>query len=716
MRELHLSFALPWWFALLSIALAAALALWAYARTRPALEERQRLLLGSLRFLALVALLLALWQPLMSLVNTTEQAPRVAILLDNSASMALRDASGERALHYRKLLAQLEPVLTAPTALLARFDATVHPLNQWHPDSLRLDGGATDIAYALRWVAAESRTTPIGAVLLLSDGIPTAGGSPLQEVAALGKPIIAVLVGDTTPVADLAVHSLLSNEQLLLGSTTPLYATIRASNIPERSVTVELWENSRRLARQQLQLRPEQSEYTLRFDYTPEREGLVRLSIRIAPQPEELNTRNNSATRFVEVVRAQRRILLFAGSPSPDVAFLRRELEQIPGIAISTFVHKQGEEFYEGIPSEALLRAADAALLLDFPIRSTPEPLLERLAERARQGMPIAWIAGPLLDYAKLRRLEGVLPMSLRLVRQSESTAQLLPTPFGRSHPIFGNELPSSAWQEQPPIFRMDWSVQPKPEAQVLALSSPGAEPMLLLYDLPPLRSLALLGYGIHRWKLLGFAAAQLQNPSPPDVLTLFARNLLQWLLLSPQQRLVRIRPGKPFYTAGEPVEFWATVVDPTGAPVDAATVQLLLSSGETRQELLLEPLGGGTYRTQLQLSPGYYAFQGTATLQGERLGSDRGTVTVGTHELEYRQLHADAALLRALAERSGGALLTASTIQEVPELLKRLPALRPQVFTQRREIALWHSPWLLSLVIVLLSSEWLLRRRWRLP
>jgi hypothetical protein len=716
MRELHLSFALPWWFALLSIAIAAALALWAYARTRPALEERRRLLLGSLRFLALVALLLALWQPLMSLVSSTEQAPRLAILLDNSASMALRDASGERAPRYRKLLAQLEPVLTAPNALVARFDATVHPLNQWHPDSLRLDGGATDIAYALRWVAAESRTTPIGTVLLLSDGVPTAGGSPLQEVATLGKPIIAVLVGDTTPVADLAVHSLLSNEQLLLGSTAPLYATIRASNMPERSVTVELWENSRRLAQQQLQLRPEQSEYTLRFDYTPEREGLVRLSIRIAPQPEELNTRNNSATRFVEVLRAQRRILLFAGSPSPDLAFLRQELERIPGIAISTFVHKQGEEFYEGVPSEALLRAADAAILLDFPIRSTPEPLLERLAERARQGMPIAWIAGPLLDYGKLRRLEGVLPMTLRLVRQSEQTAQLLPTPFGRSHPLVGSELPAAAWEQQPPLFRMDWSVQPKPEAQVLALSSPGAEPMLLVYDLPPLRSLALLGYGIHRWKLLGFAALPQQSPSPPDVLAHFARNLLQWLLLSPQQRLVRIRPGKPFYTAGEPVEFWATVVDPTGAAVDAATVQLLLSSGQTRQELLLEPLGGGTYRAQVQLPPGYYAFQGTATLQGERLGSDRGTVTVGTHELEYRQLHADAVLLRALAERSGGALLTASTIQELPELLKRLPALRPQVFTQRREIALWHSPWLLSVVIALLSSEWLLRRRWRLP
>ncbi|MCS7170338.1 MAG: VWA domain-containing protein, partial [Candidatus Kapabacteria bacterium] len=438
MHEITLNFATPWWVAVTTLFIALGISLWAYWNPFPPLPTRQRWTLRALRALALAALILALWQPVIGMLTTHHEEPQVAILLDNSASMRLRDASGSRDEQYRKALLQLHTALRGPTSRLARFDATVHPLEQWHPDSLTLDGAATDIAQALRWAASEAHNAHVRAVLLITDGVATAGESPLGEAEALGIPIVGILVGDTMPTRDLSVQSLIANDRVPLGSQTPVYATLTAESLGQQTVRVELWENGRRIGEEVLSIRPEQSSYTLRFDYHPQSEGIHRLRVRAASLPQETNLRNNEASTFVEVVRLRRRIIMFAGSPSPDFAFLRRELQRNPLIELSTFVHKDITSFYEGEPSPAILRQADAFILVDFPTRSTPESLLQSIVERALRGASLAWLAGPLTDRAKLRYIEPALPVTSSTTsaeRELHTTISLAPT--GMTHPLF---------------------------------------------------------------------------------------------------------------------------------------------------------------------------------------------------------------------------------------------------------------------------------------
>ena len=722
MHDYSLGFALPWWGILATALLAVGVSLWAYGRPAAPLLPRQRLQLGMLRAIALIALVAALWQPLVAILSTQEQPPRVAVLLDNSASMRLQDASGSREMQYRRALEHLRPLLNTPRALLLRFDASVQPLEQWHPDSLRLDGIATDFAHALRWVSTESRTHNLRAVLIVSDGVATAGGSPLPEAEATALPIIGVLVGDTTPQRDAAVENLLANERIPLGSQSQVYASIRAEDLGGHTAQIEFWEDGQRRASTTLALRPDQRLYTVRFPYKPQTEGVHRLRVRVAPLPGERSVRNNEARTFVNVVRLQRRVVLFAGSPSPDLAFLRRELQRNPLLQLSTFVQKEASgSFYEGTPTASSLQQADAVLLLDFPTRSTPEPLVRALAEIVSRGCPIAWFAGPLTDMGKLRALESGLPISpMAATASREFTASVMLTPTGASHPLL--RLPEGmsveSWHQLPPVFAFRNLAQPKPSAEVLAIAHAGTvrEPFLVAQQQSP-RSVAVLGYGLYRWKLMGHSTAS-PGDSAGDHLASFATHLIEWLLATPREPLVQIRTTKRLYRLGEPVEFWASVSDPLGNPVDNATVHLRITAdGGARHELVLSPSGHGIYQGALsELPAGEYTVTGEALLRGERLGTDHGHFGIGDIGLEERSLRADAELLRLLAERTGGALFGADSAARAWEFIQRLPGFRPVVTTVRREIALWHSPWLLVLALTALSAEWILRRRWGLP
>ena len=107
---------IPWWGVAAAVLAAATIAWWAYARPPVDLTRRQRTILTALRLCALLVVLFVLLRPL-----RTEPVPAgggvVAVLVDHSRSMAVRDAGGmprmevARELVRDRLLPALEEVI-----------------------------------------------------------------------------------------------------------------------------------------------------------------------------------------------------------------------------------------------------------------------------------------------------------------------------------------------------------------------------------------------------------------------------------------------------------------------------------------------------------------------------------------------------------------------------------------------------------------------------
>src|SRR5258708_17460818 len=135
--------------------------------------------------LLVAVLLLMLWQPGMSISTLKQQQNIVAVLLDDSASMALADGGAVRRDEVRKTL---EGGLLE--SLKKRFQVRYYKVSD-HLErsedykSLKNEKTSSRIADGLKQIAAETGSLPIGGVVLLSDGADTGGGIDRETVNAL---------------------------------------------------------------------------------------------------------------------------------------------------------------------------------------------------------------------------------------------------------------------------------------------------------------------------------------------------------------------------------------------------------------------------------------------------------------------------------------------------------------------------------------------------
>ena len=79
----------------------------------------------------------------------------------------------------------------------------------------------------------------------------------------------------------------------------------------------------------------------------------------------------------------------------------------------------------------------------------------------------------------------------------------------------------------------------------------------------------------------------------------------------------------------------------------------------------------------------------------------------------EGEQSVADPARLAAIASQSGGAVIPASALDEIPA---RLAAVAPEAPRDRETSLAFDAPWLLVALVSTLLAEWILRRRQNLP
>ncbi|MDZ4744745.1 MAG: hypothetical protein SGJ05_01945 [bacterium] len=725
----------PWWLYVVLVLAATGVAVWSYRYANPDPGPRMRVLLIALRSLGLALLLITLFEPLIRITRSDEMRPRVAVAIDVSKSDTLNDAAGNRATSVRTAIKTLLPELeSAGWSLedvdLYLFDESVRSISR---DTLG-DGGVlqfrglrTDIAAALRGITNRSEDANYGAVVMITDGNTNTGEAPLYVAERSAMGVYSVGIGDSVPPKDVAVLGILTNTVGYVGRPLAVTAEVNASNTGDASTTVVLLDNGREVARETLALRRGFEKQSVNFSYTPTEAGMHKLTVSADGIAGEFTARNNTLSDFVKVLKDARTVVLIAGAPSPDVTFIKAALAADPTITVSTHILKQGTEFYEGPPSASVLGDAQAVVLIGFPTASAPQNVIDMVATAARNGCSMLFIPSVATDYRRIDALADILPFRVASSRPQEFQVTADVKRNAINDPILkltGTDTDAATWSQLPPIFRTETFVTPAPGAEVLATlrvnNAPLEEPLILKRETDRSRSVAIMGYGLHRWKLLAEGPRDARGEARGlDILATLMGNTVRWLSVRDDDKRVRIRPSRLLYASGENVTLHATVQDASYAPVDAADVRVRITasggaaSGSSgvfaARDVVLPAMGNGRYSLDLgQLPIGDYSYSGKA---GE-YGSDQGRFSVGDVSLEDGATYMNAALLHAMSDRTGGAFATPNGIPALVDRLKNDARMRPVAMTSDREIALWQLVWLLAAAIACFAVEWTVRKR----
>jgi hypothetical protein len=700
-------------FFFLAAALAIILSVLAYHRTVPPVPRGRRYLLICLRAFALFFPFLLILEPIVKLVSGKSKPPTVAILVDNSKSMTLTDRMGNRAETVQALLKSngIQELSKIARLEFFRFSSGFSAIPAL--DSVRFNGDATDISTALGEVQNRSEEENIQAVVLVSDGDHNLGENPLHEVNHFGMPIYTIGIGDSAEQRDVLITKLLTNEIAYAESRIPMDVTIKSSGFNGERVEVSLSEGGKLLAQQFLTLREGTWGYPVKFFFEPKEEGTKRYTVSVSRLEGELTTANNIKSVFVKVLKSKMKVLLVAGAPSPDVAFIRRALTEDKNVDLEVLIQKSATDFYESQFSSQMINNADCIVLVGFPLSNSRDDVLRAIQSEIRQQRkPLLIVLSRNIDVAKLRFLGSELPFTIGPVSSTEVSASVQVPGKEQVNPLMNLKGSPNLWDGLPPIYKTGTGFQARPESEILGVARVQGvstnEPLLLSRNIGGTKSVAILGYGVWRWKLL----TQASDPSK-DVLQLFMSNAVRWLTTREESKLVRISTTQEVFTGGEPVEFSGQVYDKTYRPIDAADARVSVRSGNETFETILTPVGNGRYEGKMEgLREGEYQFSGTASLNGEHLGEDKGKFSVGAQEIEFQETRMNRPLLEQLAYRSGGKYFDPQGISQLPEEVERNTKLTAKEITRASEFELWSLSTVLILIILFFGVEWFLRKQ----
>jgi hypothetical protein len=728
--------AYPVWVAAGGFALLAGAIIWQYVADAGNLSRWRRHLLLALHVAAAAVVCAIFLQPVLVSTQPITEKESFVVLVDDSTSMDMPLAEREKRIDTANAVLETG----ALASLKDLFDTRVFTFSRGlqelesAPDGFEVDesGDATDLSDALRDV---SMTGPSG-VLLVSDGCWNAGGDPRRLGASLagrGIEIHSLSMAAGERPNDISVRDVRGRETIFLGDSLVIQFKILQSGYDGYSVPVTVRETAADLASKDVTLAPAPLARTVSFILIPEVPGRHTYKVGVPPQQGEVTAENNYASLSVRVVEKEVNVLMVESEPRWEFRYVRNALERDPSTKVESLLLRPGvgptvtDGFVPAMPrGRKELGTYDVVVMGDVDARAMPGDAMKNLSEFVRaRGGGLVVVPGRQhgLGGYKGTDLEGLLPVEVPAVTLSPGVVSRKPfslglTAVGREHLLTRLDRNASeshrVWAQLPGGVWCCGVGNVKRGAQTLVehpylKNEQGALPLLVVQQAGNGKVVYIGWDGMWRWRK-GVGEKHHYR---------FWAQLVRWIVkkhFEGDDPFVKVACDRDVCSVGEDVYVQAYVLDRDYYPLDGTDVYLLVSrEGETRRERLKLPpdeKGWGIYRGKFKPDePGDYVCRVVVPYHGAEPRKTVMKLHVEKPVLEAKSLLPDTGLLKGLASVTGGRHLDAGELAGLVEYLGQKTRSR----VKTTELRLWDS-WLpFAIAALLLSVEWVSRKRWGL-
>lgn len=247
-----------------------------------------------------------------------------------------------------------------------------------------LNRNSTAIGTAIRDALKRYQGVAIAGILVISDGRSNLGETPVEAAQAAsdqGVLIHALAVGTENGPHDVALTSVETNSTVFVDELNSVSAFVQSPGMQPVEATVFLerrrgssdWDE---VARESVRLLGNGVLQELKFAYSEKVPGPLDLRVRTETTEAELTRENNQQTIRVHVVPPKIRVLFVAGSTFPEVQFIRNSLMLDKTIELSTW-NQSAEDGYEhpgDTPISSLPKSHDELEPFDCIILYDPDP------------------------------------------------------------------------------------------------------------------------------------------------------------------------------------------------------------------------------------------------------------------------------------------------------------------------------------------------------
>lgn len=675
---------------------------WSYNYLTSIPTWKKRLLI-LLRASALLILTLLLLNPFLVFDSVETEKPQISIYLDNSQSIDVERGEYGGMESYQQILDDLE------SSFDPAYDYSFHLFGESVRDgeTVTATENVTNIQNVIDHISQNQED--IVASILLSDGIFTQGRDPTFSAQNLSVPIFTVPLGDTTEVRDVRISDIDYNRLSYTNTLERIRVEVQQDGYSGETGVVQLLQDGDLIQSEELRFTESSSSHLVEFEVEMSEEGFYDFSVNIPVLENEFDERNNRESFMVEVLDDKTTIYSLAFEVHPDVGALRRLIasDQQNELIQANWLSNNR---YSGVDPREL--ESDPELIILHGLPDENDPVFEWITEQ--NEIPILIFQMP----QSIQKINAFSEMGLPITGIS-NPGSILDVHINSARELYSHsllEFDVVDFRRFPTLKALRANYQLNTISELLL----DAEYQRVETDIPilvvqsdALRRVALVNaYG---WSRFDLSANENINSFYSDFFT----SLISWSATSPDQRNLTLESVKDTFTDGESVRIRANLVNESNDPEPDATVEITTAEAgsDEQQTFRMRSTGGGNYEVEIGSFPeGLYQVEGEARKGDRSIGQAETRFTVSESSLEFVNTKRNDRVLEQLASRTGGIFLSNFEFSEMFDLLseENRDEIIEMVSSKTRyinDILFWF-----ILVIMLLSTEWIIRRTVSLP
>jgi hypothetical protein len=651
-----------------------------------------------LRSLAVALIALLLLGPLLRYFTTIEEQPVLVVASDASSSITTASDSLEMVELYNSLdnLSEVNPGRIETEFLL--FGEEVR---SGRPDETDFQDRSTNISDLLEYINNTYDGRNLAGVVIATDGIYNRGSNPIYTPIQHTAPIHFVALGDTSVRRDLMVRRVLHNRIAYLDDKFSVQVDVAARMANGTSTNLRLFSIDPQGGRQLLhseEIEIDHSDFFTTSEIVIEagRPGLNRYTVELDEIEGEFNTENNSRDFFVEVLDTRQQILVLGTTAHPDLGVIKSLLEGYQNYEVDIYNLNNWEGDFEEY---------DLIVLHQIPSRS---PASRTALDQALQSdKSILFVLGAQSDIRAFNNAQDIMEITGGGGGRFNDAVPLVNNDF---NPFAFDENLYHRFRSFVPLLSPFGQYDLSAAANTLMYQRIGQVetdmPLLTMGESGGRRYGVLAGEGIWKWRLYEFSSFD-----GTDATTDLLQKTVQYLSTREDDRRLRVYIDDNLYDESEAVVFEAEYYNASFQRLNDPDVLLSITDQDDNQFSYTFDRSGDHYILNTgPFSPGNYTYEAEVEVGMERFTAE-GAFTVRPLQLEALNLEANHGLLRQIANEQGGRVFYPAQFEELQSLLAGDQDFRPVVHSTLRTNLVLNLFWICLALLLLLFTEWFLRR-----
>ena len=625
------------------------------------------------------------------------------LYIDNSVSISYHPL-----LSFQTIKSELEQIIYSiikKDAFYNLFSFSGNIKKIKNTESFDSSGSSTDIGKVLNHI--ELNQDNLAGAVIISDGQNNNGINPKSLIKNIKVPVYTLGIGETKPLIDLSIESVDAPTVAVKGENVNIKATINSYGNLDEKVNVVLYSGKKMIGSKFLNISGQGSRNEARFIFTPLNLGENEYIVKVSSLSEEINIDNNQQKFLISVLKDHYKVALITGAPSFNTIVIKEYITNYPRVELDHYVLSNNGY----TPSLKLFWSTPYQLIIfdNYPIdvlKSKTQKIYSKKITSEKASL--LWIIGQNITSESAQSLTPFFHLDYVDENiNSDKNSWYFTEDIINSSIIQGSltNQKSNFADIFPPITTpYKFNAKHKKVNPIAYHESDEVIPVIFMGDVKNIRSIV--------WTSNDFSTVKYNISSNNNFRDIWS-NLFSWLLKTGGDRNLYFRLNKESYQQGEEILITGSSIQDNLSINNQAFITIMDDSMEVNSfELRFNPESNRWEGNFWAPKPGNYNYKIVINDGSSEPMEQIGKFIVEKSQIELNQVSLNLPLLTNISNGTGAEYYS---WESRSVLVDKIKSVKNKTKIDK-SVVLSENKWVMIILIILLTIEWVFRKRIGLP